>query len=209
MRKLFLTIFFVLIPMIIFAQNVHKGVVLQTFNNEGYTYMEIQDGNQTKWIACPQFDVAKGDIVETSYGMLMEDFESRTLKRTFKEIYFVTRAKVVSSSKKETKTQPSSKPKGKIYTVKEILSNKEAFADKVVAVKAKVTKFTPSIMRTNWLHVTEAVESSEKIDLVITSQDEAAIGDIIVIEGKVTINKDLGSGYFFPIMIEEAKITKP
>ena len=64
-------------------------------------------------------------------------------------------------------------------------------------------------MRTNWLHVTEAVESSEKIDLVITSQDEAAIGDIIVIEGKVTINKDLGSGYFFPIMIEEAKITKP
>lgn len=209
MKNIFLTIFFVLIPMIIFAQNVHKGVVLQTFNNEGYTYMEIQDGNQKKWIACPQFDVAKGDIVETSYGMLMDNFESRTLKRTFKEIYFVTKARVVSSPKKEQKTQPASKPKGKIYTLKEIVSNKEALADKVVAVKAKVTKFTPSIMRTNWLHVTEATESSEKIDLVVTSQDEAAAGDIVIIEGKITVNKDLGSGYFFPIMIEEAKITKP
>lgn len=209
MKKTIITIFLLFLPFSVYAQKMHKGVVLQTFNVEGYTYMEIKDGNTTKWIASPSLDVKKGDVVETSFGMLMPDFESKSLNRTFKEIYFVTVAKVVSSAKeepKQTKTGTAAqKPVGKQYTAKEVIENKDAFADKIVIFNAKVTKYTPSIMGKNWLHVTDIKDS--KIDLVVTTNDKTAPGEVVKIEGKLTINKNLGSGYFFPIIIEEATVT--
>lgn len=197
-------------PVLAFSQQQgHKGTVLQTFQVEGYTYMEIKDGNVTKWIASPTIDVKKGDIVETSYGMLMPDFESPTLKRTFKEIYFVTRASVVSSAPKDEpkKSKSATKPKGKFYTVSEVIENKDALAGKAVVFKAKVTKYTPSIMQKNWLHVTNETETKEKIDLVVTTNDETKAGEVVKIEGLLTVNKNLGSGYFFPIIIEDAKVS--
>ncbi len=161
--------------------------------------MEIKDGGTTKWIASPQFEVKKGDMVETSFGMLMSDFESRSLKRTFKEIYFVTKAKVLTPA-------PASKPKDKFYTVSEILDNKTALTGKQVTFKARVTKYTPSIMQKNWLHVTDA-DGQKKNDLVVTTNDTTQNGDVVIIDGKLTVNKDLGSGYFFPVIIEDAKLT--
>lgn len=208
MKKIILTMLLILFPMIVFAQKVHRGVVLQTFNVEGYTYMEIKDNNETKWIACPTLDVKKGDVVETSYGMLMPDFESKTLKRTFKEIYFVTKASVVSSGKEQPKSK-SEKPKGdgKAYSISEIVEKKDTLAGKIVIFEAKVVKYTPSIMGVNWLHVTEPVSSNNKIDLVVTTNDVTKVGSIIKIEGVLTVNKNLGSGYFFPIIVENAKIS--
>lgn len=197
-------------PVLAFSQQQgHKGLVLQTFQVEGYTYMEIKDGNVTKWIACPTLDVKKGDIVETSFGMLMPDFESKSLNRTFKEIYFVTRASVVSSVPKDEpkKSKSANKPKGKFYTVSEVIENKDALAGKTVVFKAKVTKFTPSIMQKNWLHVTNEIGPTEKVDLVVTTNDETKAGEVVKIEGLLTVNKNLGSGYFFPVIIEDAKVS--
>lgn len=34
------------------------------------------------------------------------------------------------------------------------------------------------------------------------------VGDVAVFEGVVTLNKDLGSGYFFKILLEDAKVSK-
>jgi len=210
LKKFIFVLILLLTPMLAFSQQqVHKGVVLQTFNVEGYTYMEIKDGNVTKWIACPTLEVKKGDIVETSFGMLMPDFESKTLNRTFKEIYFVTRAKVLTSATNEAPKQvkPANKPKGKYYTVSEVLENKDSLAGKTVIFNAKVKKYTPSIMQKNWLHVTDVVETKRAVDLVVTTTDETKAGEIVKIEGVLTVNKNLGSGYFFPVIIEDAKIS--
>ena len=55
-----------------------------------------------------------------------------------------------------------------------------------------------------WLHI---VDSSTLDDLTVTTDSNAAIGDVIVVEGKLGINKDFGYGYVYPVILEDAKIT--
>jgi hypothetical protein len=42
---------------------------------------------------------------------------------------------------------------------------------------------------------------------VVTSKQTAAVGDKVTISGLVVINKDFGSGYSYPLLIEEATVT--
>lgn len=210
MKKLTLFLIFLLLPLFVYAQQKHRGVVLETFNVEGYTYMQIKDEKEVKWIASPLLEVKKGDIVETSFGMLMPDFESKTLNRTFKEIYFVTYAKVVTPSEKNKGDQKRLTKDAKadnVLTLRDIVEKKDKYAGKIVVFNAKVTKYSPKIMGLNWLHVTEPSSNGDgTLDIVVTTEDETKIGEIVKIMGRLTTNKNIGAGYFFPLLVEEASI---
>jgi len=43
-------------------------------------------------------------------------------------------------------------------------------------------------------------------DLLITSNESAEVGDVIIVEGKLAIDKDFGAGYFYPVVVENAKL---
>ncbi|MCP5107657.1 MAG: DNA-binding protein, partial [bacterium] len=70
---------------------VHRGKVLSTMNSGGYTYIEFQENGKTLWVACRQTTVTAGETIEFSKGAPMKNFHSRTLKRTFDSILFVSR----------------------------------------------------------------------------------------------------------------------
>ena len=63
--------------------------VLETMNGGGYTYVQVKTDSGVIWAAGPQAAVKVGDKVNLGDGMLMSDFHSETLDRTFEEIYFV------------------------------------------------------------------------------------------------------------------------
>lgn len=69
-----------------------KAKVISTINVPQYTYIEISQNNQSHWIAAPTVDVKKDDMVEFDEGMIMKDFYSKTLDRTFANIAFVNHA---------------------------------------------------------------------------------------------------------------------
>ena len=69
-----------------------KGKVLQTMDSGGYTYIELEAAEGKKWAAVKQAEVKVGQEVSVAGAMLMKDFTSKTLDRTFKEIYFGTLA---------------------------------------------------------------------------------------------------------------------
>ena len=60
-------------------------------------------------------------------------------------------------------------------------------------------------MGRNWIHLRD---SSSSQDLAVTTADTAALGDVIVVEGKVGLDKDYGYGYVYPVIVEDAKVTK-
>lgn len=91
-------------------------------------------------------------------------------------------------------------------TIADLYSKKESYAGKTVKVKGKVTKYTPAIMNKNWIHIQDGTEANGKFDFVLTTTGEANVGDIITVEGKIGLNKDLGYGYFFEVIMEDAKI---
>jgi hypothetical protein len=64
------------------------GKVLEAMDSAGYTYMNVETGAGTKWIAVNQTPVSVGDEVTYMDGMVMQNFVSKTLDRTFPEIVF-------------------------------------------------------------------------------------------------------------------------
>ena len=76
-----------------------SGKVLSTISVPSYTYVEVSQGNKTQWIAAATSKVKKGDMVRFDDGMVMKDFYSKTLKRTFPSIVFVN-SLVVDNAKK-------------------------------------------------------------------------------------------------------------
>jgi len=107
-----------------------------------------------------------------------------------------------SIEKKSIKIDPVS---GGI-TVAELYKNKAKYAGKVVKIKGEVTKFTPAVMNKNWLHIQDGSENVGKFDLVVTTGKEVKVGDKVVIEGKISLDKDLGYGYFFDVIMEDAVV---
>jgi hypothetical protein len=95
-------------------------------------------------------------------------------------------------------------------TVAEIYADRKTLADKDVSVRGKVVKFLPGIMGRNWLHVRDGSGTADKKDndLTVTTDETAAIGDVVVVKGTVKIDQDFGAGYAYPVLIEKAKISK-
>jgi hypothetical protein len=64
------------------------GTITETMNASGYTYMLIDSGARKTWVAIPATTVEKGATVSYYDGMVMENFTSKTLDRTFDAVVF-------------------------------------------------------------------------------------------------------------------------
>jgi hypothetical protein len=81
---------------------------------------------------------------------------------------------------------------------------------KTVGLRVKVTKRTLNVLGRTWLHVQDGSGSAESgdHDLVVTTQAAPEVGEIVVLEGRVVTNKDLGSGYRYDVLLEDATVRK-
>ncbi len=70
------------------AGNALSGKVVETMNSGGYTYVLIESGGKKTWVAGPQTTVKVGQQVTCQPGMVMTNFTSKTLNRTFDTIIF-------------------------------------------------------------------------------------------------------------------------
>jgi hypothetical protein len=94
-------------------------------------------------------------------------------------------------------------------TVAEIYAQRTALKEKGVSVRGKVVKFNEGIMGRNWLHIRDGSGTAGKDnDLTITTADKAAVGDVVLVKGKVQVDKDFGAGYSYPVIVEDAKLGK-
>lgn len=65
-----------------------SGKVVESMNAAGYTYLLVATDAGEKWVAIPETQVAKGSTVSYMDGMVMRDFVSKSLNRTFPSIVF-------------------------------------------------------------------------------------------------------------------------
>lgn len=72
-----------------------RGVIQETMDSGGYTYVRVSINDKDVWLAGPQTVVSEGQTVTWSGGMVMRNFTSNTLDRTFDQIYFVNSLTVV------------------------------------------------------------------------------------------------------------------
>lgn len=208
-------------------QGVHAGEVQDIINASSYSYLLLEEGDKEYWIAVPQMDIKEGETVYYSQSMEMKNFRSESLNRTFPSILFVQDASKQLPQDKAANPhgamgggmghpQVSNQPKEDVKvdrvsggkTIEEVYAQKESLAGKIVKIRGKVTKYNPEIMDLNWIHIQDGTGANGTHDLLVTSKATAEPGQVIVVEGKVAVNQDFGQGYAYPVLIEEAKISK-
>jgi len=192
------------------------GEVVETMDAGGYTYVKIKNDSGEHWVAGPATPVKVGDKVSFPTVWQIKGFESKTLNRTFDEIFFASaivgpggaaHAAAPAPSKKEPVDVSGVKKAEGGLTVAEIRAKRKDLNGKEVKVRGKVVKYTGGIMGKNWLHIQDGSASGKDGDLTVTTQASAARGDTVLVTGKVTSDKDFGSGYRYDVIIEDADVT--
>jgi hypothetical protein len=200
------------------------GEVLETIDAGRYTYIQVDTGEEKIWAAAPRFAVKVGDSVRLPRGAPMQDYHSKTLNRTFEQIYFVGSVMVEGAvatplpppggmGNGVAKSEPGEpdlsgieKAEGGV-TVGELYDRKDTLAGQEITVRGKVVKFTPKIMGVNWLHLRDGTAGAGGGNDLTVTLAEAEVGDIVFVRGVVATHRDFGFGYKYELMIEEASVT--
>jgi len=95
-------------------------------------------------------------------------------------------------------------------TVAEIYAQHTELKDKRVTVRGQVVKVNSGIMGRNWVHLRDGTGSAEKSDndITVTTNDHVAVGEVVTAKGTVHLNKNFGAGYTYPVIIEDATVSK-
>ena len=202
-----------------------KGSVLEVKDVDAYTYLRLKTTDGETWAAVGKAPVKVGTEVTIENPMVMNNFESKTLKKSFDRIVFgnLAGAGAAAPSKdlgqvhagltqtadvKNVKVAKATGPDAR--TVGEIVTKRTELKDKPVAVRGTVVKFTGGVMGKNWVHLRDGTgnEKDGTNDLVVTTLDETKIGDVVLVKGIVRTDINLGSGYSYAVLVEDAKLQK-
>ena len=196
------------------------GTVAETLESGGYVYIRLEDG---VWIAANTFAVTKGDEIQYSGAMEMNDFHSKSLDKSFESILFVSEASLVGgdvaaktpvalpgngNNKKPGAVQApvagEIKPLTDGKTIADIFVESEQLEEQMVSLNAKVIKINKAIMGRNWITLQDGTGTKPENKLVATSQSVVSPGDIVIVKGTVKTDVDLGRGYYYKVLLEEA-----
>jgi hypothetical protein len=195
-----------------------SGKVIETMTSGGYTYALIENNGQKTWVAVPATKISVGQQVSFRPGVAMGAFESKTLNRKFDNIIFssgllgqapMAHGTEMTSEKHTVETTPAKKMKiekaqgPNAYTINELIKKSAQLDNHPVVVRGEVIKVSEQIMGKNWFHI---VDNSATANLVVTSQDLPKVGDVVTVSGTLHKDKDFGSGYKYPVIIEDAAI---
>ncbi len=204
------------------APGTHKIEVEEVLQTGNYTYLRGTENDQELWIAITKQEVKKGGTYYYVQDMQMDNFTSKELKRTFEKIFFVqtfSDQPIAMSNGKPAISPGSQKAAPEQVTVKiepveggttiaQLLEKRNSFSGKTIKVSGQVVKVNTQIMGSNWLHIQDGTSFGGEYDLTITTQDEASVGDFVIVEGPITLNKDFGAVYSYAIIMEKAKVAK-
>jgi hypothetical protein len=197
-----------------------KGTVLETMDAGAYTYLRLKTAEGEVWAAVPKASVKAGAEVTITGISRMDGFESKTLGRKFDRIWFgalagdagamAARHAAASSAPVEGAVKVEKAAGKDARTVSEIFAGRGALKGKPVAVRGTVVKFSAAIMGRNWIHLRDGSGSptAKDNDLTVTTDAVAKVGDVVTASGPVTVDKDFGAGYAYPVILEGAKISK-
>jgi hypothetical protein len=206
-----------------------KGEVLEAIDVDPYTYLRVRTHEGETWAAVNKAPVKKGAEVTIKDAVVMNNFESKALKKTFDRIVFGSLAGAGAGSG----APPPGGDLGQIHgglaqtpdvgdirvakakgpdarTVAEIVGKKAELKDKPVMVRGKVVKFTPNVMGKNWIHLRDGTGSAadNTNDILVTTSEQTEVGDVIVAKGVVRTDVNLGAGYSYKVLVEDATVQK-
>lgn len=198
-----------------------SGEVLEHIAASPYSYVRIRTSKGEVWAAVSETQLEAGAQVAIENAMLMKNFESTSLGRTFDEIYFGSvaspggtgggnphAATSATAVPFDVTVEKATGPNAR--TVAEAWAQASGDDGKAVTIRGKVVKVNEGVMGKNWIHLRDGSgdAAAGTNDLTVTSLDVAQVGETVTITGTLRTNKDFGVGYRYPVIVEDAKVVK-
>ena len=207
-------------------ENSGSGTVAETINAGSYVYVLLEEDNT--WLAGPLVPVVVGDEVEYAGGMMMKNFNSPSLERSFESILFVAKLRVVNQLEANAHADmPAGGPQGiersavalapeagEITpleggkTIAEIQAASVQLSEQQVYVRARVMKVSMNILGKNWITLQDGTGEAPDNKLIATSTETASVGDVVTAKGVIQNDVDLGSGYKYKVLLQEAAFSR-
>ena len=208
---------------------MHQVKVVEVVQASNYTYLRVSENNAEIWMAVNSQEAAPGEVYyyDNAQALEMKDFNSKELKKTFASIYFVQNlskepivagaAPAVGGERKmpdkpvknaaAKKEGVSVAPAQAGLTIDKLYADRSDFAGKKIKMKGQVVKINEGVMGKNWIHIQDG-SGTENFDLTVTTLDGVKMDDVVAFEGTISLKKDFGYGYFYEVIMEDAKLVK-
>ncbi|MBT8316165.1 MAG: DNA-binding protein [Lutibacter sp.] len=198
----------------------HKIQIIESLDGGNYTYIYVNEDEKKYWMAISKAPVSVGEIYYYDNGMVMKNFESKELERTFNSITFADKIRTSEKATKVERKDPHvgtdkvtqelekiEQPEG--GTVLELIfSDKKSFEKKNILVRGKVVKVNNGILDKNWIHIADGSQFDGKKSLTVTTNEFVKVGDTVTFRGSITLDKDFGYGYVYDILLENGELIK-
>jgi len=212
------------------AAGVNSGTVIAVHTAGRYTYIHLaQDPDKEEvWLAAG-LSVAVGDRIEYRGGVPMQAFHSETLNRTFDKILFVSAIRKVTNETQQADKNMVNVPNDDFHrelspgqakvtlptadeikrsatekSIGEIFADLDALNGMTIGLRAKVIKVGSGIMGKNWITLVDGTGKAPDDKLLATTKQMVQIGSTLSVNGILRTNVDLGSGYKYKAVLEEA-----
>ena len=199
-----------------------------------YVYVRLETANGELWAAVNNEPLTVGNAVTVYNVMLMENFQSPTLSRTFERIYFGALEPPGSAPQSPAGGAPGAVPApeaeqvgtptavdakvGRIakatganaHIIGDVHAQQKGLAGATITVRGVVVKYNEGVMGKNWIHIQDGSGNAGKgtHDLTATSLDRTAVGDTVTITGTLRLDRDFGAGYVYPLVLEDSKLSR-
>ena len=208
------------------AQGLH-GEIVEIIDVEAYTYLRVKTATGEHWAAVNRAALKVGDQINIPRATLMQAFHSKSLNRTFDKIYFGSLGEPAvggggaapHGSALPYGSVTSAKPAGTVLEVpvapgelgvriSSLLAAPASFSGKRVRVRGEVTKITTGVKGKSFLHLQDGTRDAkaQPADLAVTTSAEPAEGSVVTFEGKLTTDVDMGFGYKYALLLEDAEL---
>ncbi len=203
--------------------DVHRVKVLEILPAKKYLYLKVEEGEKQYWLATGKSDIVPGKSYEYNEALIRNNFRSEELDREFDELYLVTRlipAQDGNALGKSDLSEALKNPDAKIedlsvipedpdalprVEITTLLKENAAFEGQWITVQGTCIKVNNGIMGRNWVHL---AHEDGKSEVVITTREVVEVGEHVGFAARVALNRDFGSGYSYPLLLEQGVLIK-
>ncbi len=190
--------------------------ILKVTPGEKYRFAEVQEGDKTYWIASTNQDIRAGETYFYNEALIRTEFESKDLQTVFDTLLLVTRLvpdgkqgelkaplHKANAGEQDGQAQEANPEAVVSLELSELIQNPTPYEDKWVEFSGTCVKVNPGIMGRNWVHLKALGEAGGEV--VLTTQEEIEVGQVVRMQALVRRNRDFGSGYRYDLLLEEGK----
>ncbi len=105
---------------------------------------------------------------------------------------------------------PAGGPNG--HTIAQLHLRRGELSGKPVRVRGVVVRTVPGVLGRSFVHLRDGSGDAARgtHDLTITTVEQPEPGQTVLLEGTLTVDRDFGAGYRYPVLLEDARsVTEP